>query len=398
MNQSIIYLDHAAATPVNKKALAAMQPYWQEQFFNPSAPYLPAKAVREAYETAKSKIAHHLGAKAPDLVMTSGATESNALAASVVSTSGKTLLLSTEHPSMRSAASQVANSAISSPKSQKYDEIKVLPTGVIDLADLRTKLTPDVELISISLANNELGVIQPLAEVAEIIRTERLRRLEQGNKHPLYLHSDASQALSLLQINVSRLGVDLLTLNSAKVGGPKGVGALYVGHGVRLRPLIPGGGQERGLRGGTENVPGAIGFAAALTEAQAHLQSNRKKYQKLATILRTELQDAAIQPVFLGTSKKQLASFVPVSFPGLDAERLIFKLEAQQVYLSTGAACAANKGTKSHVLTAIGLDDATIAGSLRISLGPTNDEAQIHKAAELIKHAVAAEAERLQHV
>lgn len=381
----MIYLDHAAATPVNKKALAAMQPYWQEQFFNPSAPYLPAKAVREAYEAAKGEIAHCIGAKAPDLVMTSGATESNALAASVVSASGKTLLLSTEHPSMRSAASQAAN-------------IAVLPSGVVDLDDFRARLTPDTELISIALVNNELGTIQSLSEVAEIIRIERLHRLEQGNTRPLYLHSDASQALNLLQINVARLGVDLLTLNSAKVGGPKGVGTLFVGHGVRLQPLIPGGGQERGLRGGTENVAGVIGFAAALNDAQAHLQSSRKKYQQYAQILRSELADAAVEPVFLGTSKKQLASFVPVSFPGLDAERLIFMLEAEQVYLSTGAACAANKGTKSHVLAAIGLDDATIAGSLRISLGPTNDEAQMHRAAALIKQAVATEAERLKNV
>lgn len=378
----MIYLDHAAATPVNKKALAAMHPYWQEQFFNPSAPYLPAKAVREAYEAAKGEIAHQVGAKAPDLIMTSGATESNALAAATVSASGKTLLLATEHPSMRSAASQAAN-------------IAVLPSGIVDLADLRAQLTPDVELISISLVNNETGAIQPLTEVAEIVRAERLRRLEQGEKRPLYLHSDASQALNLLQINIARLGVDLLTLNSAKVGGPKGVGALYVGHGVRLQPLIPGGGQERGLRGGTENVAGTIGFAAALSDAQAHLQSNRKKYQKLAQILRSELADAAVEPVFIGASKKQLASFVPVSFPGLDAERLIFKLEATGVYVATGAACAASKGEKSHVLAAMGLPKEVIAGSLRISLGPTNDEAQMHQAAALIKQAVAEEAERI---
>lgn len=378
-----IYLDHAAATPVSPSALATMMPYFAEQFYNPSAPYLPAKRVREAYEAAKDTIAHSIGAKGVDLVITSGATESINLA--FTACRGKVLTLPIEHAAVLEAA-----------KLHDYELVKVNRAGLIDLADFQAKLTAEVSLVSVSLANNELGTIQPLAEIAEIIRAERQRRLQQGESTPLYLHSDASQALTLLDLNVARLGVDLLTLNAAKCGGPKGVGALYLAHGVNLTPCAVGGGQERGLRSGTENVPGVVGFAAAAAAAKAHLAGSRRKYQSLTAALRQSLIQLSAahglpEPLFLGSPKHQLANFLPVCFRGLDAERLIYRLEAQGVLVSTGAACAANKGSKSHVLAAIGLTDAEIAGSLRISLGPTNDLAQIQAAAQIIIQAVRAE-------
>ncbi len=383
----MIYLDHAAATPVSRKALAAMLPYFSEQFFNPSAPYLPAKRVREAYEAVKDQLAHVIGAKGVDLVITGGATESINLAFTV--SRGKVLVLATEHAAVLEAA-----------KRHDYALIPVDQSGLLRLDNLSRQLTDDVDLISVSLANNELGTIQPLVEISELVRETRQDRLRRGISTPLYLHSDASQALSLLDLNVSRLGVDLLTINAAKCGGPKSVGALYIAHGVKLTPVNVGGGQERGLRSGTENVPGVIGFAAAASEAKRHLGSNRKKYQDMSQILRQELAkigaDANIpEPIFLGHPKHQLASFVPVCFPGIDAERLIYKLEAEDILVSTGAACAANKGSKSHVLAAIGLSDAEIAGSLRISLGPINTEEQIKSAAQIIRKEVEREYARL---
>lgn len=395
----MIYLDHAAATPVHPKALAAMLPFFTEDFFNPSAPYLPAKHVRQAYEDAKNTIAHAIGAKGVDLIITAGATESINLAFTALDfTGGKALVSSIEHAAVLAAA-----------KLRDFELIQVKPSGLIDFDDLRQKLTDEVALISISLANNELGTIQPLAEVAELVRQVKQDRLKRGITRPLYLHSDASQALSLIDLNVARLGVDLLTINAAKCGGPKGVGALYVAHGVKLSPVIVGGGQEQGLRSGTENVPGVIGFATAITEAKAHLASNRKKYQEMATILRRELAHISIvsqnsekvkhefnpEPIFLGDPKHQLANFVPVCFPGIDAERLIYKLEQSEIYVSTGAACAANKGSKSHVLAAIGLNDTEIAGSLRLSLGPTNTKEQIQQAAKIIAEAVRQEYARV---
>ena len=396
----MIYLDHAAATPVDARVLKAMEPYFAEDFFNPSSPYLPAKKVAADYEAAKGVIAHAIGAKATDLVITAGATEANNLAFTAITLDGSCprifphvakapwgppklghpsiLYLETEHDSVRRVAKRYGGEAV-----------RVLTNGVIDLEDLKRKLTDEVELVSVSLANNELGTIQPLAEIAAIIREMKLDRMKRGIKTQLLLHSDASQALNLLDINVARLGVDLLTLNAAKVYGPKGVGALYVSHEASLAPLSVGGGQENGLRSGTENVPGVIGFSRAVELAKEHLNGNRKKYAKWRKTLLAELEGYE-----LINKKHCLDNFVVVSFPGLDAERLIFMLEEQRVYVATGAACAASKGEKSHVLRAIGLSDKQIAGSLRITLGETNDEAQIAEAVRIINDTVAKERNR----
>lgn len=378
----MIYLDHAAATPVSPKVLAKMEPYFLHDFFNPSSAYLPAKKVAKDYETAKSVIAHAIGAKSTDLVMTSGATEANNLAFNLLldSDSSEVLYLITEHDSVRKVAERFGSKPII-----------VDQNGRIDLSDLKSKITDNTKLISISLVNNELGTVQPLSEVAQIIRDVKFDRLRRGIKTPLYLHSDASQALNLLEINVARLGVDLLTLNSAKVYGPKGVGALYVSHDVKLKPIAFGGGQEKGLRSGTENVPGVIGFAEAVALTKEHLNGNRKKYAKLKKLLLSELQGYE-----LINKKHTLDNFVVLCYNGIDAERLIYLLEEKAVYVSTGAACAASKGEKSHVLAAIGLTDKQIAGSLRLSLGETNDEIQIHEAAKIINDVVNSEKVRLE--
>lgn len=389
----MIYLDHAAATPVSKKVLESMLPFFSDDFFNPSAAYLPAKKVQKLYDDAKAKIAHTIGAKSPDLVITSGATEATNLAFTCLSKNAKVLVLEIEHKSVLETA-----------KNYNFELVRVDKNGLIDLKDLKNKLDDTVELVSVSLANNELGTIQPLAEIAEILRQEKQNRLKNNNKTPLHLHSDASQALNLIDVNVARMGVDLLTINAAKIYGPKGVGALYVAHGVKLKPIAYGGGQEGGLRSGTENVPGVVGFAAAAEEAKLHLNGNRKKFESLKIKLLSELEDndiiaqsgknVKLEPIILGNKKHQLANFVPISFPGIDAERLIYKLEDQGILVSTGAACAASKGEKSHVLKAIGLSDEEIAGSLRISLGALNDEENVVEAARAIKLAVKSEFER----
>ena len=406
----MIYLDHAAATPVSRRALEAMMPYFREDFFNPSAAYLPAKKVAAEYEMAKKTIAQAIGAKSADLIITAGATEANNLAftalstepalfghtqgrsakpmvlkeqASVVHTPERSksslLYLETEHPSVLEVAKTYGGTAV-----------KVLPSGVIDLDDLRAKITDETEMISVAAVNNELGTIQPLAEIAGIIREVKLERMKKGLKRQLLFHSDASQALNLLDLSVARLGVDLLTLNSAKVYGPKGVGALYVSHEAKLRPLTVGGGQEKGLRSGTENVPGVVGFAEAVKETKEHLNGNRKKYRELKQILLTELQGYE-----LINKKHTLDNFVVLCYNDLDAERLIFLLEEQGVYVATGAACAASKGEKSRTLKAIGLTNAEIAGSLRLSLGETNDVEQMHEAARVINAVVTQEKARL---
>ena len=268
--------------------------------------------------------------------------------------------------------------------------VKVLKNGLIDMADLKSKITDETELISVSLVNNEIGVVQPLAEIASLIREIKLDRFKRGIKRQLLLHSDASQALNLLDIKVARLGVDLLTLNAAKIYGPKGVGALYVSHEAKLKPLTVGGGQENGLRSGTENVPGVIGFAKAVEIASEHLNGNRKKYATWRKILLDELRDYE-----LVNKKRSLDNFIVLCYNGIDAERLIYLLEEKGIYVATGAACAASKGQKSHVLKALGLNDSQIAGSLRLSLGETNTEEQMHEAAKIINATVSSEYKRV---
>ncbi len=378
----MIYLDHAAATPVAKKALQAMTPYFTDEFFNPSAAYLPAKKVAAEYEAAKAEIAHAIGAKGNDIIITAGATEANNLAFTALKQpkDGSVLYLATEHDSVRKIAKKLGG-----------EEICVNSYGLIDLDNFKTKLNDNTQLVSVALANNELGTIQPLAEIASIIREVKIDRLKRGIKTPLYLHSDASQAINLLDISVARLGIDLLTINSAKVYGPKGVGALYVSHDAHLQPLTLGGGQENGLRSGTENVPGVIGFAKALLLAKEHLGGNRKKYANFKKILLRELKGYE-----LINKKHTLDNFVVLCYNGIDAERLVFLLEDKDVYVSTGAACAASKGEKSHVLKAIGLSDSEINGSLRITFGETNTEEQIHEVAQIINDAIERERKRIK--
>ena len=225
----------------------------------------------------------------------------------------------------------------------------------------------------------------------------RDERLKTKNLTPIYLHSDASQAMNLIDLSVARLGVDMLTINAAKVYGPKGIGALYVARGIRLSPITFGGGQEMGLRSGTENVPNLVGFSVASELAKRHLVSCRKHYQALAKTFREIIeQKSKITPLWLGNPKHQLANFIPVCFDGLDAERLIFKLEDRGIYVSTGAACAASKGQKSHVLSAIGLSDSEIAGSLRITLGKDTTIEDIKTAADNLAEVVNLEARRLK--
>ena len=382
----MIYLDYAAATPLSKKAKQAMLPYFDEKFFNPSAAYLPAVETRKDYENAKDEIAHVIGAKGVDLVMTSGATEANSLAFAAVDEDAEVLISAVEHPSVLENA-----------KRKNWQTINVDQTGRVDIADFKRKLTPETQLVSVCLASSELGTIQPLADIARVISEERQRRALNGEKTPLYFHSDASQGLGLMEVKVARLGVDMMTINAAKVYGPKGIGALYVGHSVRLKPQNYGGGQEMGLRSGTENVPATIAFATAIADAEKHINSERKRLAKLRDDFRKKLVASLGEDniIFHGKAKTQLANFLPLSLPGLDAERLIFALEDKGVYLSTGAACAASKGEKSPTLKAIGLNDTEIAGSLRITLGRPTTEEDIEKAAEAIASVVKAEQDRL---
>lgn len=383
MNDLVIYLDHAAATPMDPKVLAAMQPYFSDDFYNPSAPYAPAIVVRRAYEAAKDSIGHAIGAKGDEIVMTAGATESVNLA--FYSIGGHIVTANVEHHAVLEAAKQFEHTLVAA------DE-----RGLVSSAVVKAAIRPDTRLVSIALANNELGTIQPLRDIAEVVRKEREARLARGDHTPIYFHSDASQGVGQLDINVARLGVDLLTLNAAKVYGPKQVGLLWSASHVELKPQVRGGGQERGIRSGTENVAGAIGFAKALELASEHRKYESDRLGRLRDRLQSNLVAAFPQAVLSGHQKHRLAGHLHISFPHLDAERVLFALESRGVLVATGSACAANKGTRSHVLTAIGLAPEVADGSLRMTLGHLSNEENITKASEYIIEEVTREYARVQ--
>lgn len=390
MNKEIIYLDHAATTPVSEKVLAAMMPYFSEKFYNPNAPYVQALEVRRDYEDAKHEIAKNIGTKSDEIVMTAGATESINLAFSAASKeNGDEILVGEfEHHAVLNSAKKYGIRKL----------VKIKKDSVINLEDLRAKITPKTKIVSVMLANNETGVIQPISKIVEIIREERIRRLSNGKKTPIYLHSDASQGVGQIDISVARLGVDMLTLNAGKIYGPKQTGLLWANREIKFSAQIVGGGQERNLRSGTENVPNVIGFAKAIQLSEKHRKKENERLRELKEIFKKILRDnfSEEEMIFLGNSKKQLASHISVSFPGIDAERMVFALETQGVLVATGSACAANKGLRSHTLTAMGLTDDESDGSLRISLGKLSNEENTKRAAEIISKTIKAEFERIQ--
>lgn len=380
--KNIIYLDHAAATPIDKKVLVAMQPYFSDDFYNPSSPYAPAVQIRRNYEEAKHEVAKLIGAKTSEIIITAGATESINLAFNNVT--GHVVALNIEHHAVLACA-----------KNHSHTLVEVDNFGLVSPEAIKKAIMPKTELVSVALANNELGTIQPVREISQIIKEERQSRLNKGNKTPIYLHCDGSQGIGQIECNVARLGVDMLTLNAGKMYGPKQVGLLWAASNVKLIPQIVGGGQEQGMRSGTENVAGVIGFAKALSLATEHRKSESERLARLRDSLQDKLVEAFPSAVVSGHPRQRLSGHLHISFPGLDAERLIFSLENRDVYLTTGSACAANYGTRSHVLTAIGLSPEVADGSLRITLGHLNNDKNIKRAGDILIEEITKEYKRL---
>lgn len=376
----MIYLDHASATPMKPSVVSAMLPYLSDVFYNPSAPYLPAVEVRQAYESAKSQIAQVLGAKADQLIMTAGATESINLA---FAGAERVLISGIEHPAVQAVALAKKSCQI----------LPVTSRGLLDLETVAEFLDDEVDLVSLSLVSSDLGTIQPVAELARLIKEVNLRRRLAGKDKMILLHCDASQALNYLEVNPARLGVDLLTISASKIGGPKQVGALWVRPGVVLKPVLLGGGQEMGLRGGTENVAGVIGFAEA---CKLLSKGKGREIVKLRDRLEKDLLEIEGLKI-IGHSKKRLPNYLVFSIDGLEADRLIYRLEAQGVLLSTGASCSANRGKASLALKSIGLSESEQNASLRLSLGELNALEDIEKAGQIIKNEVKLERERIKH-
>ena len=377
-----IYLDYAAATPVCDAALRAMEPYYSRSFYNPSSPYAPAVGVRREYENAKGRLAHTIGAKGEEVIVTAGATESINLAFNHVSR--HVVTSSIEHPAVIEVV-------------KKFSHTFVEPNndGVVSVDSISRAITPETELISIQFANNETGTVQSIRAIANLIDKQRKERVEQGNTTPLLFHCDASQGFGQLDVNVARLGVDMLTMNSAKIYGPKQVALLWTKSTKLVSPVILGGGQERGLRSGTENVAGLIGFTEAAVLAHKKQPRESKRLIELRSNLENRLLSSLPMAIVIGNKKRRLPGHLTISFPGIDAERLVFKLEEKAIYIATGSACSANKGMASHVLVALKLNEETINGSIRLTLGRHTTQDQIDSASRAIIMAVKQEYTRL---
>lgn len=382
ITDEIIFLDHAAATPMDDRVVRAMQPFFADEFYNPSSAYLPAVNVRRKYEEAKHKIASLIGGKPGEIIITAGATESINLAFGWVN--GHVIVPNIEHLAVLNCANQHENTII-----QADDH------GLVLSDSIKNAIKSNTQLVSVGLANNELGTIQPIREIAEIVKAERRDRLTGGNKTPIFFHCDASQGVGQLDVSVARLGVDMLTLNAAKIYGPKQVGLLWVSGHVNLTPQILGGGQERGLRSGTENVAGTIGFAKALELACEHRKFESDRLSKIRDNMQRMLIEAFPDAIISGHPKHRLNGHLHISFPSIDGERLLFLLENRGVLVATGSACAANKGTRSHVLTAIGLSDEIADGSIRITLGHLSNFENTKTATQIIIEEVEKEYGRL---
>ena len=371
-----IYLDYAAATPVDERVLEAMAPYHARCFANPSASYAPARKVRADVEDARARIAHLMGTKPANVIFTAGATEANNLALTAAAPDAHVIASAIEHASVRACVEARALGTL----------LPVDGEGLVDPEVLRASIRPDTELVSIAYANGEIGTIQPLREIAGVIVDERARRLAAGEGRPIFLHTDASQAAALKSLNVSSFGADLVTVSAAKLYGPKQVGMLWARSGIELHPLVCGGGQEGGLRSGTENVPGIMGFARAFEiacELRDWLQGQ----------LTTAFEDVVVAgPV---RNAARLDNLLHVSFPGLLARRLVILLDQRGVYVGTGSACAASKMTVSPVLEAIGVSPEVAEGSLRITLGRDTTREQVERAARVIIEVVRAERQRV---
>lgn len=372
----MIYLDHAAATPADSQVLAAMMPYWQDDFFNPSAAYLAAKKVATDLLQARSTVAGILGAHPTEIIFTAGGTEADNLAINGIMKQfpdGNLVVSAIEHD----AVLQVAG---------KYPHqlAPVDKTGLINLPALSDLIDDQTVLVSVMYANNEVGTVQPIAQVAQLIKRVRQDRQRRLVDQPIYLHSDASQASNYLNLQVSRLGVDLMTLNGGKIYGPKQTGALYVKAGLPLEPQIVGGGQEANRRSGTENVAGSIGFATALELAQTKRPAEVNRLSELQDIFSKQLIKA-IPEATINCPKHRLPNFVHITLPGYDNELVMMQLDELGIVCAVGSACSASNDEPSHVLKAIGLTDEAAQSSIRFTMGRSTTKPEIDSVVAALK-------------
>jgi len=371
-----IYLDYAATTPVDPEVLRAMELYLRDAFGNPSSIHSFGKEAKLAVEEARRKVAALIGAREEEVIFTSGGTEANNMVLwgftiARVKKGGHIVTSSIEHPSILETCRFLQSLGID------VTYVRVDRYGMVDPDEVRRAITPRTFLISIMHANNEVGTIQPIKEIAKVAK-------EAG----IPFHTDAVQTVGHIPVNVDDLGVDLLSFSAHKMYGPKGIGGLYVREGILLLPFLRGGGQERGLRSGTENVPGIVGLGKAaelamrnLTEEMSRLQSLRDRFIKEVL---TRIPGAHLN----GHPTQRLPGNAHFSFDGVEGEALVINLDLEGVAVSSGAACHSRHLEPSHVLLAMGMDRSQALGAVRFSFGRWTREEHIEEVIEILQRLI----------
>jgi cysteine desulfurase len=357
-----IYLDYASTTYMDKKVLKKILPYFFQSFGNPSSLHLPGRLAQKAVNGARENISRILGAKKEEIIFTGSGTESDNLAimgvAAANSKFGKHIIVSKiEHKAILEPVKKLEKAGF------KITRLSVNSKGLIKLSDLKKSLKKDTILVSIMYANNEIGTIQPIIEIAKIIK-----KIRKGNSFPLF-HTDACQAVGALPLNVNKLGVDLMTFNGSKIYGPKGIGCLFIRDNVKLESQTLGGNQEMKLRAGTENVPLIIGLSEALKLAdKMKFKENKRLIDLRDYFIKKALK--SIKNIKLnGDKTKRLPNNVNFSINGVEGESLVLMLDKYGIFCSTGSACSSADLNPSHVLSAIGLSPELSHNSIRITLG-----------------------------
>lgn len=367
----MIYLDNAASTQIHENVLESMLPYLKEQYGNPSSIHRYGRLAHKAIEKARKQIAQLINADPAEILFTSGGTESNNTALYGISDkrpNSQIITSSIEHDAILEPCKRLAKNG--------YDivYIPVDDKGMVNLEVLENSLFDNTCLVSIMFANNEVGTIEPISEIAKLC-----------NEKNIPFHTDAIQAVGKIPIDVKKLGIDLLSISSHKINGPKGIGALYVRKGVDIDPIILGGGQENGLRSGTENVANIVGFGKACEIAYLNLSENISHMKKLRDILVLRILKEIPGVTLNGHPENRLPNNAHFTFLGVAGEDLIIKLDEYGIAASTGSACSVHTQKASHVLEAMGYSYEQITGSLRLTLGLYNTESQIDETVNVLK-------------
>ena len=377
-----VYLDHSATTPVDERVIAEMMPYLTGRYGNASSVHFFGQEARAAVDRARREVAALIGARPNEIVFLSGGTEANNLAIkglchAVESVGRHVITSSIEHSSVRGICETLEKQGWEISRLPAYED------GIVRVDDVRDALRPDTVLISVMLANNEIGTIQPVRELGALVRDERSR----GHRR-LWFHTDAVQAAGRLPVDIEELGCDLLSLSAHKLYAPKGVGALYIRRGVRLVGQNVGGHQERERRAGTEAVPGIVAFGAAAKIAREELNDRNQHAQNLRDRFETNVAARVPETVFNGSRDRRLSHISNISFRFIEGQSLLISLDLEGIAVSTGSACSSGSLEPSPVIRALGRNDELARGAIRFSFGKDNSDEDVDYVLEVLPRVV----------